>query len=55
MTRSRWSIYASLTFPVCGSIFRFRPGALDLGSFAEGVGFDGSSIRGFQEIQDDAL
>jgi glutamine synthetase len=26
--------------------------ALNLDSFAEGVGFDGSSIRGFQEIQE---
>ena len=32
--------------------FSVPPRALDLGSFAEGVGFDGSSIRGFQEIQE---
>jgi glutamine synthetase len=28
------------------------PRALDADSFADGVGFDGSSIRGFQEIQE---
>jgi glutamine synthetase len=28
------------------------PRALDLDSFTDGVGFDGSSIRGFQEIQE---
>ena len=32
--------------------FSVPPGALDHDSFAEGVGFDGSSIRGFQEIQE---
>jgi len=32
--------------------FSVPPRALDLDSFAEGVGFDGSSIRGFQEIQE---
>src|SRR5215203_4156208 len=32
--------------------FSVPPGALDLDSFTEGVGFDGSSIRGFQEIQE---
>src|ERR1700730_17617696 len=32
--------------------FSVPPHALDGDSFAEGVGFDGSSIRGFQEIQE---
>jgi glutamine synthetase len=32
--------------------FSVPPSALDLDSFADGVGFDGSSIRGFQEIQE---
>ena len=32
--------------------FSVPPSALDGDSFAEGVGFDGSSIRGFQEIQE---
>jgi glutamine synthetase len=32
--------------------FSVPPSALDLDSFSEGVGFDGSSIRGFQEIQE---
>src|SRR4029453_15862375 len=32
--------------------FSVPPSALDLESFVEGVGFDGSSIRGFQEIQE---
>ena len=32
--------------------FSVPPAALDHDSFAEGVGFDGSSIRGFQEIQE---
>jgi glutamine synthetase len=32
--------------------FSVPPRALNLDSFAEGVGFDGSSIRGFQEIQE---
>ena len=32
--------------------FSVPPRALSLDSFAEGVGFDGSSIRGFQEIQE---
>src|SRR6516165_9704628 len=32
--------------------FSVPPRALDLDSFADGVGFDGSSIRGFQEIQE---
>ena len=32
--------------------FSVPPGALDAESLAEGVGFDGSSIRGFQEIQE---
>ena len=32
--------------------FSVPPSALDQESFAEGVGFDGSSIRGFQEIQE---
>jgi glutamine synthetase len=32
--------------------FSVPPGALDPDSFTEGVGFDGSSIRGFQEIQE---
>jgi glutamine synthetase len=32
--------------------FSVPPSAVDLDSFAEGVGFDGSSIRGFQEIQE---
>ena len=32
--------------------FSVPPRALDLGGFAEGVGFDGSSICGFQEIQE---
>jgi glutamine synthetase len=32
--------------------FSVPPSALDRDSFAEGVGFDGSSIRGFQEIQE---
>ena len=32
--------------------FSVPPSALDLDSFTEGVGFDGSSIRGFQEIQE---
>jgi glutamine synthetase len=32
--------------------FSVPSGALDLDSFTEGVGFDGSSIRGFQEIQE---
>jgi glutamine synthetase len=32
--------------------FSVPPRALDLESLAEGVGFDGSSIRGFQEIQE---
>jgi glutamine synthetase len=32
--------------------FSVPPSALDLDSMAEGIGFDGSSIRGFQEIQE---
>src|SRR6516165_6199918 len=32
--------------------FSVPPRALDLETLAEGVGFDGSSIRGFQEIQE---
>ena len=32
--------------------FSVPPRALNADSFAEGVGFDGSSIRGFQEIQE---
>ena len=32
--------------------FSVPPSALDLNGIAEGVGFDGSSIRGFQEIQE---
>src|SRR3954468_20733493 len=32
--------------------FSVPPGTLDLDSFTSGVGFDGSSIRGFQEIQE---
>src|SRR5262245_66240322 len=32
--------------------FSVPPSALDLDSFVEGVGFDGSSLRGFQEIQE---
>jgi glutamine synthetase len=32
--------------------FSVPPSALNRDSFAEGIGFDGSSIRGFQEIQE---
>ena len=32
--------------------FSVPPSAVDAGAFAEGVSFDGSSIRGFQEIQE---
>ena len=32
--------------------FSVPPRALDANSFSDGVGFDGSSIRGFQEIQE---
>jgi glutamine synthetase len=32
--------------------FSVPPSAFDLESFVDGVGFDGSSIRGFQEIQE---
>src|SRR5260370_541518 len=32
--------------------FSVPPSAVDAGAFAEGIGFDGSSIRGFQEIQE---
>lgn len=32
--------------------FSVPPGSLDIDSFADGIGFDGSSIRGFQEIQE---
>ena len=32
--------------------FSVPPGALGSDSFVEGIGFDGSSIRGFQEIQE---
>jgi glutamine synthetase len=32
--------------------FSVPPSALDADSFSDGVGFDGSSIRGFQEIQE---
>src|SRR5258708_13778309 len=32
--------------------FSVPPSALELDSFVDGVGFDGSSIRGFQEIQE---
>jgi glutamine synthetase len=32
--------------------FSVPPGAFDSDSITEGVGFDGSSIRGFQEIQE---
>jgi glutamine synthetase len=32
--------------------FSVPPRALDENSFTHGVGFDGSSIRGFQEIQE---
>src|SRR6187455_1762899 len=32
--------------------FSVPPSALDTDSMAEGIGFDGSSIRGFQEIQE---
>ncbi|MBV9252269.1 MAG: glutamine synthetase, partial [Acetobacteraceae bacterium] len=31
--------------------FSVPPRALDLDSLTDGIGFDGSSIRGFQEIQ----
>ena len=32
--------------------FSVPPSALDLENLADGIGFDGSSIRGFQEIQE---
>ena len=32
--------------------FSVPPSALGADSFSDGVGFDGSSIRGFQEIQE---
>src|SRR5262245_36033410 len=32
--------------------FSVPPSALDADAFEEGIGFDGSSIRGFQEIQE---
>src|SRR5262245_40586692 len=32
--------------------FSVPPGAVDADALAEGIGFDGSSIRGFQEIQE---
>lgn len=32
--------------------FSIPPSALELDSFTDGIGFDGSSIRGFQEIQE---
>src|ERR1700687_4131476 len=32
--------------------FSVPPSAVDADVFAEGIGFDGSSIRGFQEIQE---
>jgi glutamine synthetase len=32
--------------------FSVPPSALELDSFGDGIGFDGSSIRGFQEIQE---
>src|SRR6516164_5400615 len=32
--------------------FSVPPSALELDSFTDGIGFDGSSIRGFQEIQE---
>ena len=32
--------------------FSVPPGVVDAGSLTEGMGFDGSSIRGFQEIQE---
>ena len=32
--------------------FSVPPRALDLASMSQGIGFDGSSIRGFQEIQE---
>src|SRR5688572_9180140 len=32
--------------------FSVPPGAVDAEALAEGIGFDGSSIRGFQEIQE---
>src|SRR5262249_47557399 len=32
--------------------FSVPPGSLDADSFTDGIGFDGSSIRGFQEIQE---
>jgi len=38
--------------PGLWQLFSVPPRALNLDSFAESVGFDGSSIRGFQEIQE---
>lgn len=32
--------------------FSVPPSAVDAGAMSEGIGFDGSSIRGFQEIQE---
>src|SRR5258705_7261305 len=32
--------------------FSVPPGAVDMDAMSEGIGFDGSSIRGFQEIQE---
>src|ERR1700754_2921167 len=32
--------------------FSVPPGAVDAEALTEGIGFDGSSIRGFQEIQE---
>ena len=35
-----------------GSISAFRCASFDESVFTEGIGFDGSSIRGFQEINE---
>jgi glutamine synthetase len=32
--------------------FSVPPSAVDAGALSDGIGFDGSSIRGFQEIQE---
>ncbi len=38
--------------PACGSISRFRSKTWTKTLFTEGIGFDGSSIRGFQQINE---
>ena len=49
--KSNRSTCGSWTFPECRSISRFRHG-LDGEVFDDGLGFDGSTIRGWQAINE---